>query len=195
MSESDLRRGVRLCQRPRWPQVTVAALALAVVLACARQRDPFSLGPWLYLVDSLPTDSAVMARVARENPCPTPVPRGWIAGDTTLAGGVRCSLVAAGAAAIRNLNTTPQFVPLLRATDPAAAICVSLSAQAYRDPTTGVVDTATAQWGLEFFFRETPGIVAAINRITGAARAGRTPHDPEPDNESQKMKVCRFKPG
>jgi hypothetical protein len=57
-------------------------------------------------------------------PCPPSVPRGWVAGDSTNGGGVRCSLVLAAARGLMAATTSAT-----RPVNPWLARCVTLDEQ------------------------------------------------------------------
>lgn len=166
------------------PKRLVLLLAL---IGCVRKTETttVSLEPdWFFPVESVSTDSAVLAQISRAYPCPSSVPAAWVVGDSTLGSGVRCSLVAAGVAAIQHHQSVPELLPILRATDVSGFACVALRAEAMRSQK-GKLDLA--RWSVSFFSKKTPSLVVDISRVTGEARVYRMVEEP-----ADPMPLCRF---
>ena len=123
----------------------------------------------------------VLARLAREHPCPALPPTNWTASDTSLGRGSRCVLVATGASAISAAgNKDPRF----RALDLARAECVRLQRVTLRTPAR---DSVVADgWLVVFHYERKPDVAVAIRAATGEAGAFFNPRD----DKSSTAAVC-----
>jgi hypothetical protein len=119
---------------------------------------------------SLATDAAQLARLARRHPCPRAVPRGWTVGDSTLGRPPRCSLVLAAARAIRRA----QRVGTLRGVAPDQAASVRVFGPVWRSGTTGAV--REAYWSVEFLSPTHQPVRAVIFRPSGRTVVGPLVH-------------------
>jgi len=141
-----------------------SAIWILMLVAC-RHRLPMDLQP-LEPLAKVPTDSVVLAAIQSAHPCPVSVPPGWVATDSSLGSGSRCSLVAASRAAVQAFAGDTEVARVLRADLEREPLCTRLSTDAYRNLTTGAVELA--QWTVEFVFPAPPTVVVEISRLTGA---------------------------
>jgi len=143
-----------------------SAIWILTLVAC-RHRRPMDLQP-LEPLAKVPTDSVVLAEIQSAHPCPVSVPTGWVATDSSLGSGSRCSLVAASHAALQAFVGDTEVARVVNADLAREPICTRLSTHAYRNLTTGAVELA--QWTVEFVFPEPPTVVVEISRLTGTSR-------------------------
>jgi hypothetical protein len=145
----------------------VAFVVLLAVLACASRQGPAAIDGLQPLdpLDSLATDSAVLARIRLNHPCPSPVPPAWIAADTSLAAGNRCALVAAAVDAVRNRRAAPSVATLLERIDLRSLQCVHLTSEAYRNRVTGRLELT--RWTVTLHLPAPPSLTVEIDRLSG----------------------------
>jgi hypothetical protein len=100
----------------RIPRTSLLLMLLGVIMRPhdVRAQDPARL----VLPDS------VEEGLLRRFPCPRPVPRGWVAADSTNGGGVRYSLLQAAARGLEDRSS-----PLSNIVDPWTSRCVTLEEQ------------------------------------------------------------------
>jgi hypothetical protein len=143
------------------------------LLGCAhRKSNPFGELQSLTAV-SFPGDSVVLARLRRQHPCVTRVPRPSRFSDITAPPKV-CTLVETAIATIRDLNAAPEVLPDLREFRIDRVLCATVTEEAYRNDLTERVEVA--RWNIVFSSDEQPDVVVRISRLTGEAQAyKRTP--------------------
>jgi hypothetical protein len=116
----------------------------------------------------LPTDSAVLERLHRGNPCSEKLPPVLTHSDS-LSPEVRCTLITTAIRIIRESSADSDILPDLRRFRLDQVPCVALRTEGYRNPDTGQIELA--RWLVEFESERQPVIVAAIDRQTGAGWA------------------------
>ena len=142
------------------------------LVACAHHKaDPFSDLQTLTPV-SYSADSVVLARLRRQHPCVTRVPRLSRFSEVTAAPKV-CTLVETAVATIRDLNGEPEVLPDLREFRVDRVLCATVTEEAYRNDLTERVELA--RWNVVFTSDEQPDVVVRISRLTGEAHAYRQP--------------------
>jgi hypothetical protein len=123
--------------------------------------DPYKLLP---PAGKLPTDSAILERLRRSNPCADRLPP-VVAGWDSLPPDVRCTLITTAIRIIRQSSAPSEILPDLRRFRLEQVPCVALRAEGYRNPVTGQLELS--RWLIEFESESQPVIVAAIDRRTG----------------------------
>jgi len=147
-------------------------VVLLPLLGCAhRSAAPF-VEPHAVVATSLRTDSLLLARLAREHPCVTRVPRLSRFSDA-VSKNVSCTLVETAIAAIRDLNGTAEVLPDLRQFRIERVGCVTVRQEATRSEWTRRIDSA--RWMLDFTSDEQPEVGVSIDRRTGEAHAYAVP--------------------
>jgi hypothetical protein len=142
-------------------------MSIALLGCVHRNSDPFGERQTLTTV-SLPTDSAVLARLRREHPCATRVPR-LSRYSETLSAPITCTLVETAVAAIRDLSGSPDVLPDLRQFRIERVLCATVRQEAYRSDWTGAIQLS--RWTIEFESDAQPSVAVEIHRRTGEARA------------------------
>jgi hypothetical protein len=143
--------------------------ALALLVGCAhRQSAPIHDWDILVPVDSLPTDAAVLARLTREHPCVTRVPR-LSQTSESFSARTNCALMETAVAAIRNLIGAPEVLQDLREFRIGRVQCITLAQEALRNKLTHRVESA--HWMVGFSSDDQPDVAVSISRLTGEARA------------------------
>lgn len=153
--------------------MTSTRLLLVILLAaCRHSRSPeIELGDQLTrITDALPTDSAVLATLARTHPCEPGLPPARPDADS-LPPSVRCTLVATALAAIRAHRGAPEVLAGLPPFTVAAVRCFIVHAEAYRNTRTGGIETP--RWTVEVLSDRQPALAVDISRLTGDAQTFR----------------------
>jgi len=123
--------------------------------------DPYQRLPG---VGPLPTDSAVLARLGRANPCTDHLPP-ILPHRDSLPPDARCTLITTAIKIIRESSALSEILPELRRFRLDSVACVALRTEGYRNPVTGQPELA--RWLVEFESENQPPLVAAIDRRTG----------------------------
>ncbi len=144
-------------------------LLLVLLCACHRSRRIDDLQQLIPLTN-LPTDPAVLDRIRQQHPC-APEERGIRIGGDSLPASVRCTLVAAAVAAIRDGQGADDIAADLRQFRPRDVRCALIHAEAYRNGATREIELA--RWTVEFPSDVQPSLAVDIDRRTGTARAYR----------------------
>jgi hypothetical protein len=147
---------------------------LLLSLAACAHRRPASIADVRFLVpvDSVPTDSVMLAKLARQHPCVTRVPRLGRHSET-FSRRVNCTLVETATAAIRNFEAPPELIPELRPFRIERVRCLTVHGEAARSEVTHEIEVA--RWTIDFNSDEQPSVGVSIDRLTGEARAYAVP--------------------
>ena len=153
-------------------------LVVLPLIACShRHSERFDDLLRLEAVETtLPTDSTVLARLAREHPCVTRMPR-LSRFSESLSTRANCTLMETAIAAIRSLNGAPEVLPDLRQFRVERVQCLTLRQEAARTVITHRIELA--RWTVDFSSDEQPDVGVSIDRRTGEAHAYAMP--PEAD--------------
>lgn len=126
---------------------TAALLATALVVFPAEGQRPEL------------RDSAILARIAATTPCPTPVPEGWFALDSTLRHSPWCNLLEY---VVRAADTASVLKGVPHG-DPRKPVCVLLWPAFF----TNLSDENDPQayWAIDFVTERSPWVAAIVNRF------------------------------
>jgi hypothetical protein len=126
--------------------------------------------PVIPIAAALPTDSAVLARLASMHPCGPDLPP-VRRGDDSPPANVRCTLLTTALEAISARRGAPEVFAGLSQFKLNDVHCALIRAEAYRNERTGEI--ALPRWTVELLSDQQPSLAVVISRSTGQAETFR----------------------